>query len=607
MSKKLELLAPAKNLEYGKAAINYGADAVYIGAEKFSARSSAVNSINDIEQLITYAHKFNSKVYTTINTILYDSELNAVKSLINKLYNVGCDAIIIQDLGILQMDIPPIEIFASTQANCYLLDRIKMLEAAGVSRVILARELSLEQIKQIRKDTKLELEFFIFGALCVSLSGQCFISQALSGRSANRGECSQICRHKFSLQSDNKTVIKDKYLLSPKDLNLTNYIENLADAGITSFKIEGRLKDINYLKTSVAFFRKQIDELIENNNGYQKASSGKVYFDFQPDIHSAFNRNFTEYFINGNNSDILAIDTPKFIGKQIAKVIENKGDCIVIDTKAEINNGDGLSYFNSEKELQGFRVNKAEGNVLFTIPKALKIKAGTLLFRNQNFEYEKVLENSKTLRKISSEIFISEDVNSFIFQLIDEEYLSSEYILNKPIEPANNQDNFKDIFSRQLSKSSDSIFSINNINISVEKLPFLKISEINNIRRTLLTLLENKRISEYKTNKRIKTELELEYTEDASFKLNISNELSRSFYKKLGIDTRETALELTKEYQNKPLMTTKTCILNQLGKCLKNNIEFRGKTLYLTDESAKLKLKFDCTNCLMEVYLAENQ
>jgi len=303
--KKLELLSPAKDLDCSIAAINCGADAVYIGAPKYGARIAVGNSIEDITALVNYAHKFRAKVYVTVNTILYEEELEEVQKLIHQLYEISVDAIIIQDMGILEMDLPPIPLFASTQAHNYSVDKIKFLEQTGIQRIILARELSLKQIKEIRNNTQVDLEFFIHGALCVCFSGQCYFSYVTTGRSANRGECSQPCRMLYSLEdAEGNTILRDKYLLSLKDLNLSAHLRELIDAGITSFKIEGRLKDISYVRNVTAFYRQKLDEIIASDNSLSKSSCGKVYSGFTPDINKTFNRGYTDYFISGRKKEI---------------------------------------------------------------------------------------------------------------------------------------------------------------------------------------------------------------------------------------------------------------------------------------------------------------
>src|ERR1035437_7905969 len=321
--KQLELLAPAKNYDIGKAAIDCGADAVYIGAPQFGARSAAANSISDIERLCNYAHQYNAKIFVALNTLLYDRELEDAVRMIHELYNVGTDALIIQDMALMEADLPPIPLHASTQTNNLDIEKILFLEKAGLSRVVLGRESSLDEIKMIRNNTNVELESFVHGSLCVSHSGQCYLSHTMTGRSANRGECAQPCRLPYDLEDANGEIIaRNKFLLSLKDLNLSSSIEELIDAGITSFKIEGRLKDISYVRNVTTYYRKQIDKAIAKSEGYCKASNRTVFHHFDADLGKTFNRGYTDFFISGRHSDILSIDTPESTGKLIGKVKE---------------------------------------------------------------------------------------------------------------------------------------------------------------------------------------------------------------------------------------------------------------------------------------------
>jgi 23S rRNA 5-hydroxycytidine C2501 synthase len=598
----LELLSPAKDMISGITAINYGADAVYIGANQFGARASVANSIEDIEKLSNYAHKYYSKVYATVNTIFQDSEADLVRELIYNLYYIGVDAIIIQDMGILQMDIPPIAIFASTQANNYTVERVKLLESAGISRVILARELSLDQIREIKNNTNIELESFVFGALCVSLSGQCYLSQAICSRSANRGQCSQICRHKFNLSDEQgKRIISDKHLLSLKDLNLDNYIAELANAGISSFKIEGRLKDINYVKNITAYFRKKIDEILNSSDKYLKASSGKTELDFIPDIESTFNRNFTKYFIDNQPHNLAATDTPKFVGKFIGRVNSCQSNQVIIDTNVKINNGDGLSYFDNNNELRGFRVNRADNNILYLTDRNENLLAGTDIYRNLNAEFENSLDKSKAIRKISADISIIEIDNNLAFSICDEDNVKTqiEIDINFQIAEAQNQAIFN--LKKQLSKSGKSIFKIVNVYLSINNIYFIPIAELNSIRRSLLEKLEIER--EVKRPRIDKKNADYSLCLGGivlDYSSNIMNHYAKSFYEKLGAEIKEFAIESTHNYKNKILMTTRYCIKREIGQCPKYNFDSTmSKKLYLEDEVNKFELDFDCKNCFM--------
>src|SRR5574344_207078 len=378
----LELLAPAKNKECAFAAIDFGADAVYIGANSFGARKNATNSISDIKEIVDYAHKFNVKIYVTVNTILKDNELKQAEELVKNLKNINVDALIIQDMALIEIAKKfDMQIHASTQCDNRTVQKVKFLQDIGFSRVVLARELSLTQIKEIRKCTNVELEAFVHGALCVSYSGQCYLSFANGGRSANRGECAQPCRKRYTLIDDKgKIIAKDKYLLSLKDFNASKHLKNLINYGVKSFKIEGRLKDINYVKNIINFYRNEIDKITP------KTSSGKVFTNFIPDINKTFNRNYTDYFLE-NRKKTFNFNSPKFVGAKIGKISKIGKNYFELDTKNELHAQDGLCYFENN-EIKGFLINKIDNNKIYPA-KLLEIKIGTELFRNVDSEFNK--------------------------------------------------------------------------------------------------------------------------------------------------------------------------------------------------------------------------
>ncbi len=387
----VELLSPAKNATFGIEAINHGADAVYIGAPKFGARSAAGNSMQDIESLINYAHKFNARIYIALNTILKGNELPEAQQLIRNLYNVGADAIIIQDMGILQLDLPPIALHASTQTDNRTVEKVDFLEKAGFSQVVLARELSLEQIKNISSRTSVPLEVFVHGALCVSYSGQCYISQSLGKRSANRGECAQYCRLPYNLiDAEGKTILADKHLLSLKDLNLSNYLTDLIDAGVYSFKIEGRLKDLDYVKNVTAFYRQRLDEILSTSKTKKKSSSGNIFYFFEPNPEKTFHRGSTCYFLHGRTEDTIAsFDTPKSTGEYIGKINDVTKNYFTISKNKlspTLHNGDGLCFINKRGEFCGFRLNKVEENRLYPAQMPM-IDKNTTVYRNLDYEF----------------------------------------------------------------------------------------------------------------------------------------------------------------------------------------------------------------------------
>jgi len=577
---KVELLAPAKDLECGIAAINYGADAVYIGANAFGARHKASNNLEDIKKLVDYAHKFYAKVYVTINTILDDNEILEAKKLIYKLYDIGVDAIIIQDMGLLELDLPPIAIHASTQCDNRDLDKIKFFEKTGLNRVILPRELSLEEIKKISENTKIELETFIHGALCVSYSGQCYLSQSIGGRSANRGECAQPCRKKYSLFTQSgKCLLKDKYLLCLKDFNAQNEISDLIQAGVKSFKIEGRLKDKNYIKNVVGFYRKLID------NYSDKTSSGNVFFDFEPDVNKVFNRGFTNYFLK-ERGEIFNFETPKFIGEKIGEVTSLSRNYFTCKN-TNLSVQDGLCFFENG-ELNGFLINKIEGNKIYP-NKMPSLSVGTFLYRNIDFKFNKQLDISKTTRKIGLEFIL----NNKQIIAVDEDENRVELEL-PDFELAKNQDKSRLTIIEQLKKTGDTDFYVTNITINIEDIPFFPVSTINELRRNILNLLMGKRIENYK--KEVSNDISIVpyYKKLLDYKANIHNDFARKFYEKRGAKVDAYSFEKSGADSGAELMRTKHCLKYALGMCQST------EKLYLTDEfNQKYKLEFDCKNCEM--------
>ncbi len=586
----VELLSPAKNLETAIAAINSGADAIYIGASGFGARQKASNTLESIEKLVNYAHKFYVRVHVTINTILNNSELDEAIKLVENLYNIGVDAIIIQDMGLLKAAIdgklPPIQIHMSTQCNNRTLEQAKFFDGMGVSRVILARELSLKQIENICKNTSCEIETFIHGALCVSYSGQCYMSYANGGRSANRGECAQPCRRKYSLVDGNgKVILRDKYLLSLKDFNSSENIEKLINCGINSFKIEGRLKDINYVKNVTAYY----NELL--NKYAKRASSGKVFLDFKPNIYKTFNRKYTSYFLN-RREECYNFLSPKSMGEKVGTV--KKVFVNGFETDAKLNNQDGLCCIIGG-ELCGFLVNKVEGNRVYP-NKMPNIKAGAVLYRNFDFEFDKTLKVSKTVRKVGVSFFLRDN------NLIVSDEDSNSITLRLPIgEEAKNPQKLRDTYIKQLNKTGESDFYTQKVVIEQNILPFLPVSEINEIRREALHLLMKERINNYPKLVQNPIGYLPYWQSQVDYCANIFNDEAELFYKNSCCEVKEKALETQ---QNIPsgteLMRTKHCLRYAADLCSKNNKKV--KNLYLVDENGKkYPLEFDCKNCEMVV------
>ncbi|MBQ3819157.1 U32 family peptidase [bacterium] len=580
--KTVELLSPAKDKQTAVAAVNSGCDAIYIGAQSFGARKKAGNSLSDIKETVDYAHKFYVKVYVTINTIIRDDELQDVVKLINELYEANVDAIIIQDMAILQLalenKLPPILLHASTQCDNRTLEKIKFFENIGLSRVILARELSLEQIENICQNSDIEKEVFIHGALCVSYSGQCYLSHYIGGRSANRGECAQACRKKYSLICENGDVIaKDKYLLSLKDFNSSKYIERLVNAGVKSFKIEGRLKDENYVKNVTAYYRNEIDKYAK------KSSSGKVFLDFEPDLNKSFNRGFCDYFLSGKRGEIYNFETPKSIGEYLGEVTKTGQNWFEISGDVCVNSQDGL-YFDS----QGCLVNKVEHGKIYP-NKMDGIKCGVKIYRNFDSKFEKQLSNSKTKRQIAAQISVK---NGKIY-VKDEDNNQVVVELEKG-EEAKNPQKMKDTFISQFNKTGEEDFYIEKLVID-DDIPFLPISKINELRRNLFKILMKERIKNYKRVFQKPLKYEQFPLKKLNYLSNIHNEKSKQFYEHCGCEVCEMSAEIGTKARE--LMRTKHCLKFAFNMCKS------PKNLYLIDEKGeKFKLEFDCKNCEMIIH-----
>ena len=597
----IELLSPAKDIESGIAAIDYGADAVYIGSPKFGARAKASNTLEDISRLIEYAHKFSVRIYPVLNTILFNEELKIAENLIHDLYSIGSDALIIQDMGILEMDLPPLPLFASTQANNHSLERIQFFEKVGLQRVILARELSLNEIKNIKENSNIELEFFVHGALCVSYSGQCYFSQAVSKRSGNRGECAQPCRMRYDLlDADGNTILKDKNILSLKDLNLSKYLSELIDAGIVSFKIEGRLKDISYIKNITGFYRKTIDEIIKNRNDIKKISTGAIDLNFEPTPYKSFNRGFTSYYIdNTKRTHVASINTEKSIGEKIGRVISIGNNHIVVDSKLEFNNGDGICFFNNEN-LLGTRINFIKDNKLF-LNSISGIEVGTIIYRNYDIGFDMFLSKNKLKRKIEVDFILSLAENVLLLKGIDVD--QNEYMVSKKIktsELAINNVDIKNKLIEQLKKTGGTIFKARNIEIINPINVSISHSMINQLRRDLLQGLENMRLKNYRRveykiipNNHPYPEKNLDYT------YNIVNQKARDFYRRHLVKNIEDGFELLPNQTDKAIMKSKYCIRFEIGECPLENKQASSKPLFLINNRTKLCIEFNCTECNM--------
>ena len=609
MKKKIEILAPAKDLIHGIAAINAGADAVYIGAPQFGARSNATNSIKDVAELVKYAHLFNAQVFVVINTILYDSELDTCRKMIWELYNIGVDALIIQDMAIMEMELPPIVIHASTQANNRDANKIKFLADAGIKRVVLARELNLHQIKEISEASDVELEFFVTGALCVSFSGNCYMSVANGERSANRGSCAQNCRLPYNLIDGNgDTLIKNSHLLSIKDFDVSDQIPNLIEAGISSFKIEGRLKDIVYVKNNVSYLRQKLDNFLEKNSyKYKKASSGKCTFLFDSSLDKSFNRGYTDYFVNERHQAIGSWESPKSKGQYIGKLLKTIGNSYEIENGELLNNGDGLCFINENNEAEGIYVNRAENG--FVYPNVLKeIKDGTFIYRNNDAAFIKIVEREDSaVRKISTNLMLFDNENGFELIATDEDGYKSVVKLIHPKEVTKNNESIAENIKIQLAKTGFTPFTADEIDVVFSQNWFLPISKINEMRRLVFDKLASIRIENYKRKEHKIEKTSHAYPETKlDFMYNVANKTAKKFYERHGVTEIEKAFELQWDPGKSRVMTTKYCIKYELEKCPKyhkNTMKSKLKEpLVLKQGELEYKLKFNCKPCEMEIW-----
>lgn len=608
MKKKVEILAPAKNLLQGMLAINSGADAVYIGAPQYGARSNATNSVEDIAELVKYAHLFKAQVFVVINTILYDHELKDCKKLIYTLYDIGVDALIVQDMAILEMDLPPIVIHASTQANNRDPKHVKFLKDAGMQRVVLARELNLDQIKEIKEATDVELEFFVSGALCVSFSGNCYMSIAGGERSANRGSCAQNCRLPYNLiDGTGKTLIANSHLLSIKDLDLSDQLPNLIEAGVTSFKIEGRLKDIVYVKNNVSYLRKKLDAFLIDNDQYQKASSGRTQFNFEAKMDRSFNRGYTDYFLNKRTEKIGSWESPKSQGQYIGKVLEVQAKGYVIENHELLNNGDGLYFINEEGVADGVQINVILNKTV--IPNTFKpIKEGTIIYRNSDAEFNKLVErDDSAIRKIGVTLSLTETDQGFQLKAVDEDGHQSISSFEAEKEVAKSSESIIPNIKKNLTKAGNTPFIVDEVEVNFSDNWFLPISKINEMRRIVLEQLIDVRVNEYHREEFQITKTDHPYpVTELDFTYNVSNSLARAFYKRHGVTEIEKAFELQWDPGKSRVMTTKYCVKYELGKCPKFQRETMGvkvvEPLTLQHGENEYKLKFNCKPCEMEIW-----
>ncbi|MDP3778185.1 U32 family peptidase [Methylotenera sp.] len=607
----LELLAPAKNADFGIEAINHGADAVYIGGPAFGARAKAPNTIADIARLVKHAHRYHAEVFVALNTIFHDNELEGARELVHQLYDAEVDALIVQDMGLLEMDLPPIQLHASTQTDIRTVEKAAFLDQVGFSQIVLARELDLNTIKKIADATSCNLEFFIHGALCVAFSGQCFISHAHTGRSANRGECSQECRLPFTLEDQKGRIIgKDKHFLSMKDNDQSANLRALIEAGVSSFKIEGRYKDLPYVKNATAHYRELIDEILNDMPELAKSSSGHANYTFTPQPEKTFNRSATDYFVNGRQADIGAFDTPKFSGEALGKVTKVGNDYFEVETNIQLHNGDGVCFFDVHKELVGLRVNTVEGKRLYPNEMPADIRRNTIVYRNRDHAFMRLLEKDSAQRKIPVTMNFYETANGFALTITDEHGFSATSTCEAEKQYAQNLEKAETSLRENLSKLGGTDFTTQDILVSTAQTWFIPASIINNLRRDAIEQLQQTRDLGYqRPPRREAAQPPAIFPEDTlSYLANVYNKKARQFYEKHGVKMIASAYEANKELDEVPLMITKHCLRFSHGLCpkeAKGVIGVQGtvtaEPMTLINGNDRYTLKFDCKPCEMHV------
>ncbi len=643
--RKIELLAPARNADIGIEAIRHGADAVYIGAGRFGARAAAANSVEDIKRLVDFAHLYRAKVYVTVNTIMSDDELDEAERLIHSLYEAGVDALIVQDMGLMRLNLPPIPLHASTQMDNRTVEKVRFLRSEGFEQVVLARELTLEQIRDIHRECPdVLLETFVHGALCVSYSGQCYVSEACFGRSANRGECAQVCRMEFDLEdSDGHKLLKRKHLLSLKDLCHIDALEDLLEAGASSLKIEGRLKDMSYVKNITAAYSCALNEIIKRHpDRYERASAGEVRLKFQPDVRKSFNRGFTHYFLYGRGDDIFSFDTPKALGEEVGKVKDVFSNHFTVAGVKSFANGDGLCFVDSNGKLQGFRVNKVADGKLFPLEMPDGLRSKLRLYRNYDHTFEQTLARESAERIIPVNIDVDETADGFRLRMSDTEGYydaSLDVTYTKELARTPQTDNVK----RQLSRLGGTGLELRDCRLNYKKNYFIPSSVLGEWRRQLVNrlIIRNEELIVKSEELGVRSgshpspltvhcsSLTTNCSLPTTYLANVMNSRAAAFYREHGVADMEPAFEL-KHRPDVPLMFCRHCLRFALGMCAKNqrtsahashhslltpnsslltsNPSLTHSTLYLTlANGRRFRLEFDCKQCLMKVYLEQNK
>ena len=611
----LELLSPARDTAIAREAILHGADAVYIGGPGFGARHNASNSLQDIAELVPFAHRFGAKIFITLNTILHDDELEPAQKLITSLYDAGVDALIVQDMGILQLDIPPIELHASTQCDIRSVEKAKFLSDVGFSQIVLARELNLEQINAIHQATDATIEFFIHGALCVAYSGQCNISHAQTGRSANRGDCSQACRLPYTLKDDQGRVVAfEKHLLSMKDNDQTANLGALIDAGVRSFKIEGRYKDMSYVKNITAHYRQMLDAIIEERGDLARASAGRTEHFFVPSTDKTFHRGSTDYFVNQRQMNIGAFDSPKFVGLPVGEVLKVNKDTLDVEVSEALANGDGLNVL-IKREVVGFRANTVEkiGENRYRVwpnemPADLhKARPHQVLNRNLDHNWQQALLKTSSERRIAVDIELSGWQEQLVLTLTSEDGVTVTHTLDGEFATANNAEKALSQLHDGVAKLGQTLYYARSVEVMLPEALFVPNSQLNQLRRETVDLLDRARLDAYVrgSRKAVASPAPVYPESHLSFLANVYNHKAREFYHRYGVQLIDAAYEAHEEKGDVPVMITKHCLrfaFNLCPKQAKGSIKsWKATPMQLINGDEVLTLKFDCRPCEMHV------
>jgi len=600
-----ELLAPARDIECGRAAIDCGADAVYIGADRFGAREAVGNTLDDIAALVAYAHPYWARVYVALNTLLFDRELPAAERLAWQLYRLGVDALIIQDVGLLECDLPPLPLIASTQMHNNTPEKVAFLEQVGFRRAILARELCLDEIRAIRRVAAIEMECFVHGALCVCYSGQCGLSYAMGGRSGNRGQCAQPCRKPYRLVDAHGRVRHERsHLLSLRDLSLSEHLTEVLDVGVTSFKIEGRLKDVPYVANIVAHYRRRLDTALVAR-GLRRSSSGASNPAFIPDPSKTFNRGYTAYFLHGRVDTIAAPSTSKMVGEEVGRVSKVSRAEVTVSARFDLHPSDGLSFFDAGGDLRGTRVNAVNGKTI-TVQNTAGIRHGTVLHRNHDHGFFAAIKSARMERRVTVTLRLCGSPDGVSLVARDEDGIEVEERLACRLEPARDSQAALATIRRQLMKTGRSIYACSEVLVEVLPIPFLTVSALNGLRRVALDALtlDRERRRPRATGSIMRNDVP--YPERELTHLgNVLNRKAEAFYRRHGVTEIEAAAESGLDMRGRKVMTTRYCLMHQLDLCRKPGVDDSvEEPLYLVDdEGYRLRLDFDCGRCEMEIYL----